>query len=51
MVRDPEPAVARTLILQCLTTIIVALIGAWSFSFASLVGERRRKSGAVSPTK
>ena len=44
MVRDPEPAVARTLILQCLTTIIVSMIGSWSFSIAAWVGERRRTS-------
>ena len=43
---DPEPAVARTVILQCLTTIIVALIGAWSFSFAAWAAEQRRRDTA-----
>jgi hypothetical protein len=46
MVRDPEPAIARTLILQCATTVVVALIGAWSFSFAAWAGEQQRKSTA-----
>jgi hypothetical protein len=38
---DTEPAKARTLLVECLTTMIVGLIGAWSFSFAALVGARR----------
>lgn len=46
MVRDPEPAIARTLILQCATTVIVALIGAWSFAFAAWAGEQQRKRAA-----
>ncbi len=46
MFRDPEPAIARTLILQCAAAMIVALIGAWSFSFAAWAGEQQRKSAA-----
>jgi hypothetical protein len=46
MSRDPEPAIARTLILQCLTTTVVASIGAWSFWFAARVGEKRRMNVA-----
>jgi hypothetical protein len=46
MSHDPEPAIARTLILQCATTVIVALIGAWSFSFAAWAGEQKKKSAA-----
>jgi hypothetical protein len=51
MTRDPEPAVARTLILQCATTIIVSLIGAWSFSFAAWLGDRRPKTGTSNQTR
>ena len=50
MARDPEPAIARTLILQCVTTIMVSLIGAWSFSFAAWVGDRRPKTGTSNQT-
>jgi hypothetical protein len=46
MFHDPEPAIARTLILECATTVIVALIGAWSFSIAARAGEQQRKSAA-----
>jgi hypothetical protein len=35
---DSEPAIARTVILQCLTSLIVGFLGAGAFSFASLVG-------------
>ena len=51
MVRDPEPAIARTLILQCVTTIIVSSIGAWSFSIAAWVGDRRPKAETSNQTR
>ena len=51
MVGDPEPAVARTLILQCVTTIIVSMIGAWSFWFAAWVGDQRQKTGTSNQTR
>lgn len=51
MIRDSEPAVARTLILQCATTIIVSLIGAWSFSFAAWVGDQRQRAGPLHQTR
>jgi hypothetical protein len=38
---DPEEAKARTILVECLTATVAGLIGAWSFSFAALVGARR----------
>jgi hypothetical protein len=38
--RDLEPAKARTVLMECATTLIVGLIGAWSFFLAALVRTR-----------
>jgi hypothetical protein len=48
---DTEPAKARTILLECLTTMVVGLLGAWSFSFAALVGARRpQRAGSTGET-
>jgi hypothetical protein len=35
---DSQPAIARTVILQCLTSLIVGLLGAGAFSLGALTG-------------
>jgi hypothetical protein len=48
---DSQPAIARTLILQCLTSLIVGLLGAWAFSLAALEGSVPPTAGsAAQPT-
>jgi hypothetical protein len=42
---DPPVAVARTVILQCLTSLIVGLLGAWAFSLAALAASVPREAG------
>jgi hypothetical protein len=44
---DPPAAVARTVILECLTTLIVGLLGAWAFSVAALAGSVPRAAGSA----
>jgi hypothetical protein len=43
---DSQPAIARTVILQCLTSLIVGLLGAWAFSFAALAGTVPPRAGS-----
>jgi len=39
---DFEPTIARTLILQSLTSLVVGFVGAWAFSFVAFLGQGQR---------
>jgi hypothetical protein len=52
LTRDLEPAKARTVLLECVTTWVVGLLGAWSFRVAAFVRARPqpdRATGAKVP--